>query len=122
MTEEIVANGKAILGRGVHDILVLRWKDAVDINEDDAHSAIQAIQTLSGGREHPLLVNMTDAGQVSKGARNAFGIPHASKIALVGGNPVDRVVANFFVGVQRPLRPTHFFATEPEALRWLSGD
>ena len=39
--------------------------------------------------------------------------------ALLIDSPVSRVIANFFMGLNRPLSPTQMFTDETEAMRWL---
>jgi hypothetical protein len=70
-----------------------------------------------------MLVDMAAVASVSREARGVWSIPcSASRIALLGKSPVDRVLANFFLGVHVPPCPTRFFTSRSEALDWLSVD
>ena len=69
-----------------------------------------------------MLVDMATTAEVSRAARAVFGRPcQASRIALLGSSPVDRVIANFFLGISKVPCPTKFFTAEREALAWLRG-
>lgn len=122
MTDELtVAEGKAVLSLRPDGLLHLVWTAGADIQKEDASSAVTLIDEISADRDRPLLVDMTGASNVSSGARDVFGLPHAaSRIALLGESPVDRVLANFFIRVQRPERPTRYFTSEEAAVTWLT--
>ncbi len=63
---------------------------------------------------------MATTAAVSRGARAVFGRPcQASRIALLGASPVDRVIANFILGVSALPCPTRFFTSATEATCWL---
>ena len=44
----------------------------------------------------------------------------ASRIALLGASAVDRVIANFALGVSSVPVPTKFFTSADAALAWLA--
>src|SRR5688500_20183922 len=80
-------------------ILRLTWERGASITEADAEAAMAKVNALSGTSRHPMLVDMATTADVSRGARAVFGRPcQASRIALLGSSPVDRVLANFFLG------------------------
>ncbi len=69
-----------------------------------------------------VLVDLSEAGQASSGARKKgqemledeiFG-----KVALFGLHPVARVVASFFMGISRK-KDMRFFKAKEEALAWI---
>ena len=102
-------------------ILRLTWARGASITEADAEGAMAKVNALSGTRRHPMLVDMATTADVSRGARAVFGRPcQASRIALLGSSPVDRVLANFFLGIHKVPCPTKFFTSEPDALAWLN--
>jgi hypothetical protein len=101
-------------------ILRLTWPQAADISEEDAEAAMRQVNLVCGEDRHPMLVDMATTASVSRGARAVFGRPcQASRIALLGSSPVDRVIANFFLGISKVPCPTKFFTAESDALEWL---
>lgn len=101
-------------------LLRLTWARDASITEADAEAAMDQVNVLSGENRHPMLVDMATTSDVSRGARAVFGRPcQASRIALLGASPVDRVLANFFLGLNRLPCPTRFFTSEAEAISWL---
>lgn len=79
-----------------------------------------AVNTLADGSEYPMLVDMTTTISLSRQARSVFTIRcAASRIALLGSSPVDRVLANWSLSVQQLPSPARFFNSKTEALEWL---
>jgi hypothetical protein len=101
-------------------LLRLTWARDASITEADAEAAMEQVNALCGESRHPMLVDMATTAEVSRGARAVFGRPcQASRIALLGASPVDRVIANFFLGLNKLPCPTKFFTSEDEAVPWL---
>ena len=101
-------------------LLRLTWARGATISEADAEAAMERVNILSGERRHPMLVDMATTADVSRAARAVWGRPcQASRIALLGSSPVDRVIANFFLGITNVPCPTKFFTVERDALAWL---
>lgn len=116
------SQGKAVLQLRPDGVLHLAWPPGVDVGRDEALEVVRRINELSADRNRPLLVDMRFARSTSAGARDVFGVPHAaSMVALLGESPVDRVIANFFIGVRKPARPTRYFTSEEAALTWLKA-
>jgi hypothetical protein len=101
-------------------ILQLRWPRGASISEADAENAMQKVNELCGAERHPMLVDMATTAQVSRGARAVFGRPcQASRIALLGSSPVDKVLANFILGINKLPCPTRIFTSRDAAMKWL---
>lgn len=101
-------------------LLRLTWARGAIISEADAEAAMERVNILCGESRHPMLVDMATTADVSRAARAVWGRPcRASRIALLGSSPVDRVIANFFLGITNVPCPTKFFTVERDALAWL---
>ncbi len=103
-------------------IVRLSWALGLRITGALAVAARAAVDELNGDRERPLLVEMAGTDTPTREAREQFGQRcTASRVALLGESPVDRIRASFAPRLQRrafPV-PTHFFTAEPAALAWL---
>jgi hypothetical protein len=44
-----------------------------------------------------------------------------SACALLVGSAVSKVLANFFMGLNKPKKPTRMFTSQDEAIHWLEG-
>jgi hypothetical protein len=121
MSENRGAGTEAGLALGADGVVRLTWpRDAV-ITGPDAERAMLRVNELCGDDRYPMLVDMATTADVTRAARAVFGRPcQASRIALLGASPVDRVLANFFLGINTVPCPTKFFTSEPAALTWLA--
>lgn len=118
-----VEGGKGVVGLEPPGVIHLVWDNDVRIEEVDAKAAMTAVNEVADSAEYPLLVDMAGTRSVTRQARAVFSIPcAASRIALLGASPVDRVLANFFLSVHIPPCPTRFFTSRPEAMAWLLRD
>jgi hypothetical protein len=114
---------KADLTLDGQGVIQLKWPRAVSISQTDAEAAMRGVNELCGDLRYPMLVDMATTAQVSRGARAVFGKPcQASRIALLGASPVDKVLANFILGINKLPCPTRFFTSREEATAWLLKD
>ena len=118
-----VYGGKGVVGLEPPGLIHLVWDPHVRIEEEDAVAAMAAVDEIADGVEYPLLVDMATTASVSRKARAVFSIPcAASRIALLGSSPVDRLLANFFLDLHVPPCPTRFFTSRDDALSWVLND
>jgi hypothetical protein len=115
-----VEGGKGTVALLEDGIIHLIWNPKVKIEEEDAVAATAAVNTLAAGAEYPLLVDMTMTASLSRQARTVFSLPcAASRIALLGRSPVDRILANWSMDMRKLPCPTQFFNSRTEATTWL---
>lgn len=112
--------GKATVVLREDGITQLVWNAHVRIGTADARAAMAAVNEVAGGDGYPLLVDMSMAASVSQQARAVFGERcAASRIALLGSSPVDRILANWVLSAQKQQCPKRFFNSADEATKWL---
>ncbi len=115
-----VEGGKATVVLREDGIMQLVWNSQVRIGTADARAAMAAVNQVAGGDEYPLLVDMSMAASVSQQARAVFGGRcAATRIALLGSSPVDRILANWVLSAQKQPHPKRFFNSADEATKWL---
>jgi hypothetical protein len=103
-------------------VLRLEWARGVAIDAPNAQLAMDLVNEKCQGRQTPLLIDMATTESVSRAARTVFSQRcDASAIALLGASAVDRVLANFFLGINSAPVPTRFFTSNGEAVRWLTA-
>jgi hypothetical protein len=101
-------------------LLLLVWPRGVRITGPSARRAFDEVNRICGGTRRPMLVDMATTKSVAREARAVFGEPcAASRIALLGRSPVDRVIANFTLGVSTVPCPTKFFTSRDQAMAFL---
>lgn len=120
MASTVVEGGKGTVELRSDGVIHLVWNPDVHLDAQDARSAIAALNDVAGDGEFPTLVDMASPKSTSRECRAVFSIPcAANRVALLGSSPVDRVIANFFLGVHILPCPTRFFTSRTEALSWL---
>ena len=109
----------------VDGVLVFTYAQGVYVDEDTARSVITAATELAGERAPlPTLVILDRVKGTSKAARDFFATSPenaalSSRVAMVIGSPVARIVANFFIGLNKTGHPTKLFTEEALAWQWL---
>ncbi|HEU4668024.1 MAG TPA: STAS/SEC14 domain-containing protein [Arthrobacter sp.] len=120
MEPVIVDGGKGTVELRSDGVIHLIWEPKVRIEQQDARAAMAAVNQIAGDGTYPMLVDMATTEDVTRAARSVFSIPcAANRIALLGASPVDRIIANFFLGVHVPPCPTRFFTSRTESMTWL---
>jgi hypothetical protein len=118
----VVDGGKGTVDLRSDGIIHLIWEPQVRIELQDAEAAMAAVNRIAGDSTYPMLVDMATTEDVTRAARSVFSIPcAANRIALLGASPVDRIIANFFLGVHIPPCPTRFFTSRTESMKWLQA-
>ncbi len=112
---------EVIEGREGRYYLVRISKD-VEFGTDDLLKTIE-IQKAMGSHKLPALVicppssttNVELMQTLSKNKNNPFSKADAFVIHSIS----QKILANFYLKIYRPERPTRFFTNEPEAMSWL---
>src|SRR5262249_9679796 len=105
-------------GRG---IVWLRWPCGIHITAAAARRAMDELDVFNSGHKCPVIVEMVGIAGLDRDARQVFtGDCAASRMALLGGSPMERVIANFAIAVSRHAVPMRYFATEAAAVEWLT--
>ncbi|MGO4433025.1 STAS/SEC14 domain-containing protein [Arthrobacter sp. fls2-241-R2A-172] len=115
-----VGSGKGMVELTDGDVLHLVWGPHTVLLADDVHDAMATINELADGAEFPLLIDITNTKEVTRGAKAVFSTKcAASRIALLGTSPVSRVIANFAMSRRTLPSPTRFFTSKDDAMSWL---
>jgi uncharacterized protein YlzI (FlbEa/FlbD family) len=71
----------------------------------------------------PMLCDLTNVIKMTQECRNHFAGPqHAAiftKCALIVTSPIAKIIGNFFLGANKPIKPTRLFTNKDEAIKWL---
>jgi hypothetical protein len=115
-----VDGGKGTVELDPEGILHLVWKPGTVLEADDVHAAMAKVNEVADGAEYPMLIDIENTQAVTRQARSAFSVRcAASRIALLGSNPVTRVIANFAMARRTLPCPTRYFTSRNEAMYWL---
>jgi hypothetical protein len=90
---------------------------------DDALESTRISWEMVNHVERPLLCDLTYVIKMSQECRRHFsGADHAktfNKCALIVTSPISKLIGNFFLGLNRPIKPTRLFNSKEEGLKWL---
>lgn len=104
-------------------LIVLRFDQDCRITESAAAEVASAHVFLAAGARSPVLVDMRGVISADRGTRELAAGPGVSavtaRLAILVGNPVTRVLGNFFLRVSAPKYPTKIFNDETLARAWL---
>ena len=84
---------------------------------------IVAAQKFLGGRRLPMLVLLTKYTTTNSDAlkyiSDNVNFPYSAAGAYVISSLSQRLMANFYLKLHKPNRPTHFFNNKEDALKWV---
>lgn len=107
---------------GVKVAVEAEWKK-VDLAA--ATAIVQALRSLASGAPARVLVDLSGVRAVDREARSYLGGRESAEIhravALIVRSPVSRVIASFFVGINRVPYPIRLFGDEASACDWLEA-
>jgi hypothetical protein len=107
-------------------IIIATFEDGAEIGVEDARGCTRAMIQVSNGKPSPLLVDFTGLKSQSKECRDYFAndpthVKTYVAVAILVTSPLSRIVANFFLGINKPIRPTKLFEDRALAIEWLRG-
>jgi len=90
---------------------------------DDGKESTRISGEMVNHEPRPLLCDLTNVVKMTQECRKHFaGEEHAktfSKAALIVTSPISKIIGNFFLGLNKPLKPTSLFTTKDDGLKWL---
>ena len=97
-------------------------KNAEQTLNDAMYNTRMVKETLKG-KISPVLIDIRLMKSISAEAREYYSgedVAHVhNACAIVIGNPISRIIGNFFIGLNKPGMPTRLFTTEKKAFQWL---
>jgi len=95
------------------------WTGEIGLKE--AQEDMRCLEQVSEGVQYPLLVYLPDV-TISKEARRFFADhpPVSACAALLVQSTFQRILGNFFLGVNKVKIPLRLFTSETEAILWLN--
>lgn len=102
---------------------MINYPDNFSFTLKDSIESVNAIGEITKGIPHPLLkiagkytsVDKETRDHVAKGDGARFSIAEAFIIHSIA----HKLIANFYINVEKPQKPTRFFSEIPSAEKWL---
>lgn len=90
---------------------------------EDAKESTQVSAELINYQPRPLLCDLTNVVKMTQECRRHFAsTEHAAtftRAALVVTSPISKVIGNFFLGLNKPVKPTRLFTSKEEGMKWI---
>ncbi|OFY87986.1 MAG: hypothetical protein A3F72_08435 [Bacteroidetes bacterium RIFCSPLOWO2_12_FULL_35_15] len=104
------------------NIIQIQTKDNFDCELQDAKNILDCIQKVSKGNKFPLLAIYANFNTFSKEVNTYIATHTLTKAdALVGFSFAFILVGNFYLKINKPIRPTKLFNDVESALIWLKN-
>ena len=104
-------------------ILYIECKPNTIMTISEGRQSTEIGEKLIAGKPVPMLCDLTNVVKMTQECRRYFSGPeHATiytKCALMITSPIGKIIGNFFLGANRPIKPTRLFTSRKEAIAWL---
>ena len=92
---------------------------------EDAKEIMDTLLTLSNGEKTGFVFDLTGILSQNKEARDYYSSPvfmgKFFAIAIITKSIIARVIANFYMGLNKPSNPTRVFNDEESAIQWTNS-
>jgi len=121
---EMIETSNAILRKDAENIVYLKFPSKTTHSLETMNEHLKAVTDLDHNNTGVLLlVNMTNLVGVSKEARTMVSNNEMTKthkaVAMLVSNPLTKLIASFFLGLNKPQFPIKSFTNKEEAIAWL---
>ncbi|MES2285292.1 MAG: hypothetical protein V4547_06345 [Bacteroidota bacterium] len=104
-------------------ILFAKWKKSfADLNA--AQQAVKYRLESTNFVPYPILLNVQQLKKITKSARDFLASEKGCEGIIAGAFLINsnfgKLIGNFFIQINKPLRPSKLFTDEVEAKKWLS--
>ena len=104
-------------------VVQIQFCENCDINVKECEEITSACDELLEAKKYPILHLSGIYVSISKEAReysvSPRGIQYSTAEAFVFSSLAHKIIANFYIKINKPPVPTKFFTTEIEATKWL---
>jgi hypothetical protein len=105
-------------------VVLFEPRPGARIGREQAVDNNHTISTVAGDAPVLLVARISGIVHMDRQAREIsarYADDHYRKVALVVGSPMSRMLAGFFMGLNKPTVPTRMFGDDASAVTWLLG-
>jgi hypothetical protein len=107
-------------------IAMTAFDDGAELVFEHTRPYTEALRKVQGGAVTPLLLDYKKLKSVTKECRDYYAkdpdhLSTISAAALVVNSSLTRMIANFFIGLNKSARPTRMFNDRESAIKWLQS-
>jgi hypothetical protein len=105
------------------NIVQIECKPDTIMTIDEGKLSTKMVGEIVNGNPLPLLCDLTNVVRMTQECRRHFAGPEHAAVfsccALIVTSPISKIIGNFFLGANKPRRPTRLFTDVEEGLLWL---
>lgn len=106
------------------NIIKVVFEDEHDFTLADAKELLEDLKKICNGKTYPILKIPGKYSSIDSDARKFIssieGMQCSAAEALVTSYLPHRIIGNFYMNVNKPVKPTAFFDSEEKAVVWLN--
>ena len=119
-TEIITSSHKiSVLDTGIVKDILFKADETLDKSQE----ALGVVRRMTGGKKTLMLVDIRQQKSITREARQYYSskefTDNVTALAFIVESPTSKVIANFYLGPNKPSYPTRLFTNEDEARKWL---
>ncbi|MBD3639018.1 MAG: hypothetical protein HUJ25_16810 [Crocinitomicaceae bacterium] len=107
---------------GDDGIVRTKVKNGAEIELEDAIENSRVVNGFQIAEKFPIIVDTGQIKSMSKEARDFFSLRNreskVNSIAIIRNKVIGNMIANFFIGLNKPAVPVKLFSREQEAVEW----
>ena len=104
-------------------IIHLELHPVEELAVKDAWEIIETIKNIGNGKKFPNMITAKDYVNIDKEAKvlsaSEEGNEYTLADAIVVNSIALKLIANFYISFNKPVRPTKLFSSEEKAVEWL---
>lgn len=104
-------------------IIKIVYKDDYEFNISDAKESLIELQKATQGKAFPILKIPGKYSSIDTEARKFISSDEGMRLsvaeAFVTSFLPHRIIGNFYMKINKPVKPTAFFDSEEKAIEWL---
>jgi hypothetical protein len=104
-------------------IIKIVYQDDHEFNILDAKELLKDIEQITKGNTYPILKIPGKYSSIDNEARKFIssleGMQYSTAEAFVTTFLPHKIIGNFYMKINKPVKPTAFFETEKQAVEWL---
>ncbi|MFC2111728.1 hypothetical protein ACFLTA_00520 [Bacteroidota bacterium] len=118
------STGTGIVQLYRNGIMHQTYQDGSELTMEDSQRELEVYRAeFCVDTNRPILVDINNIKTVSKESRSIYSSEKTAEVfsaaALLVGNPVSRIIGNFYLGINKSAMPIKMFTNSDEALAWL---
>ena len=106
-----------------HGILIQTYNENTELTLEDARADFQSYNDLCKECRLPVLIDMENVKSVEREAMAYYSSEDAINYITAAGllitNPVNRIIGNFYMGLNKTAFPFRLFTEKEKAIQWL---